>query len=130
MDAGTEALLSLISHDKSGKSSSINDLSDNIYMWMRSAVSSNKGLVDLEGSCLEATPILRKATDEADHTNLLIESWSLYLSSELFVTEFQAFAYFNYYISCCHSFFAWKEAAKLSYSKSSWIFTITYSLKK
>ena len=90
MDAGTEALLSLISHDKSGKSSSINDLSDNIYMWMRSAVSSNKGLVDLEGSCLEATPILRKATDEADHTNLLIESWSLYLSSELFVTEFQA----------------------------------------
>ena len=50
-------------------------------------------------SLVEALPILRKVIAEADHTNLFIKSCSLYLSSELFITELQALAYFNYHVT-------------------------------
>ena len=106
VEAGIEALLSLISHDKSGKSSSLSDLFDHIceregvvkriflYQQRRFAK-----LGKAAASLVEALPILRKVIAEADRTNLLIESCSLYLSSELFITELQALAYFNYHVT-------------------------------
>ena len=106
VEAGIEALLSLISHDKSGKSSSLSDLFDHIceregvvkriflYQQRRFAK-----LGKAAASLVEALPILRKVIAEADHTNLLIQLCSLYLSSELFITELRALAYFNYHVT-------------------------------
>ena len=106
VEAGIEVLLSLISHDKSGKSSSLSDLFDHIceregvvksiflYQQRRFAK-----LEKAAASLVEALPILRKVIAEADHTNILIESCSLYLSSELLITELQALAYFSYHVT-------------------------------
>ena len=43
--------------------------------------------------------MLKKLLDEAEITNLLIESCRLYLSSELFITELDVLAYFNHHVT-------------------------------
>lgn len=106
VEAGIEAILSLISHEKSGKSSSLADLFDHIceregvvkriflYQQRRFAK-----LGKAASSLLQALPLLRKLIDEVDHTNLLIESCNLYLSSELFITELEVLSYFNHHVT-------------------------------
>ena len=89
VEAGIEALLALISHDKSGKSSSLSDLFDHICKIVRELSSGSfkriyqqqrfAKLGKAAASLLDALPMLRRLLDEAENTNLLIESCKLYL---------------------------------------------------
>lgn len=47
----------------------------------------------------EACPLLTMLLDEATTTNLLVEVCRLYIASEIFLTELETLAYFNYYVT-------------------------------
>ena len=106
VEAGIEALLALVTHDKSGKSTSLanlfyhicerDGLVKRIFLYQQRRFAK---LGKAAASLVKALPTLQKVIDEADHTNQLIESCSLYLSSELFITELQALAYFNHHVT-------------------------------
>ena len=104
--AGIEALLSLITHDKSGKSISQADLFDHIcereqihkrvflYQQRRFAKLGKAALC-----ILQAKYILQMLVNEVERPNQLVESCRIYLSSELFMTELECLAYFNHYVT-------------------------------
>ena len=106
VEAGIEALLSLITHDKSGKSSSQADIFDHIcereqvskrvflYQQGRFAKLGKAAL-----SILQAKDILQMLVNEVEGTNQLVESCRIYLSSELFITELECLSYFNHYVT-------------------------------
>ena len=103
--AGIEALLSLITHDKSAKSCSQVDLFD--FTSEREGVSKRVFLYQQKRfaklgkaalSILEAKDVLQMLVDEVEGTNQLVESCKIYLSSELFITELQCLAYFNHFV--------------------------------
>ena len=106
VEAGIEALLTLITHDKSGKSCSQADLFDHIceregvnkrvflYQQRRFAK-----LGKAASSVFQAKDILQMLVDEVSGTNQLVESCKIYLSSELFITELECLAYFNHYVT-------------------------------
>ena len=106
VEAGIEALLTLITHDKSGKSCSKTDLFD--YICEREGVNKRVFLYQQRRfaklgkaaqSVLQAKGILQMLVDEVDGTNQLVESCKIYLSSELFITELECLAYFNHYVT-------------------------------
>ena len=106
MESGIEALLALITHDKSARSSSKADFFDHIceregivkriflYQQRRFAK-----LGKAAASLLQALPVIRKVLDETDTSNQLTDSCQLYLESELFITELETLAYFNHYVT-------------------------------
>ena len=94
--------MTLVSHDKSGKSCSQAELFDLICE--REGVQKclflyqQRGFAKLGRSAaalVEAYPMLTKLIDEISVTNQLTEDCMLYLSSEFFYTELEALAYFN-----------------------------------
>ena len=86
--AGIEALLSLITHDKSSKSCSQVDLFD--FMCEREGISKRvflyqqrqfTKLLKAASSILEAKDVLQMLVDEVEGTNQLVESCKMYLST-------------------------------------------------
>ena len=100
VESGIEALLSLITHDKSGKSSSRADIFDHIskrvFLYQQRQVAK---LGKAAFSILQAKDILQMLVDEVEGTNQLVESCMIYLSGELFITKLECPSYFNHYIT-------------------------------
>ena len=106
VEAGIEALLLLIPHDKSGKSSSQAYIFDHIcereqvskrvflYQQGRFAKLGKAAL-----SILQAKDILQMLVNEVEGTNQLVELCRIYLSSELFITKLECLSYFNHYVT-------------------------------
>ena len=95
-----EALLALVTLDKSAKLASKPNLFDHICERERILKRGEKRrfakLGKAASSLLQALSILCKLLDETDTFNQLIESCHLYLESELFITELETLAYFNH----------------------------------
>ena len=94
VEAGIDALISLITHNKSANSCSQSDLFE--YICEREGVAKRIFLyqqrrfakIGRAAACiLEAKYILSMFLDEIQITNQLVESCKLYLASELFITE-------------------------------------------
>ena len=106
VEAGIEALLTLVTHDKSGKTYSQADLFDHIcelegvskrvflYQQRRFAKLGKAAL-----SVLQAKDILIKLLDQTEGTNQLVESCKIYMSSELFLTELECLSFFNHFVT-------------------------------
>ena len=102
VQAGIEALLSLVTHDKFVKSCSQADLFD--FICEREGVSKRVFLYQQKRfakpgkaalSVLEAKDVLQMLVDKVEGTNhQLVESCKIYLSSELFITELECLASF------------------------------------
>ena len=106
VEAGIEALLSLITHDKSGRSSSQADLFNHIcereQIHKRVFLYQQRGFAKLGKAALcilQAKFILQMLVNEVEGTNQLVESCRIHLLSELFLTELECFAYFNHYVT-------------------------------
>ena len=103
IETGIDALMTLVSHDKSGKSCSQAKLFDLICE--REGV--QKGLFLYQqrrfaklgksaAALVEAYPMLIKLIDDISVKNQLTEACMLYLSSESFYSELEALAYFKH----------------------------------
>ena len=111
VEAGIYALLVLVSHDKSGKSSSLAELFDHICEREGVVKQNNDDCIFLyqerrfaklgkaASSIIEAYPILRMVLDETHTSNQLVEACQIYMGSELFYSELEALAYFNYTVT-------------------------------
>ena len=106
VQAGIEALLSLVTHDKFVKSCSQADLFD--FICEREGVSKRVFLYQQRwftklGKAalliLEAKDVLQMLVDEVEGTNQLVESYKIYLSSGLFITELECLAHFNHIVT-------------------------------
>ena len=106
VEAGIDAIISLITHNKSANSCSQADLFD--YICEREGVSKRVFLyqqrrfakVGKAAACiLEAKDTLNMLLDEVQVTNLLVESCKIYMASELFITELECLAYFNHHVT-------------------------------
>lgn len=106
VEAGIDALISLITHNKSANSCSQSDLFE--YICEREGVAKRIFLyqqrrfakIGRAAACiLEAKDILSMLLDEIQVTNQLVESCKLYLASELFITELECLAYFNHHLT-------------------------------
>ena len=106
VQAGIEALLSLVTHDKFVKSCSQADLFD--FICEREGVSKRVFLYQQRwftklGKAalliLEAKDVLQMLVDEVEETNQLVESYKIYLSSGLFITELECLAHFNHIVT-------------------------------
>ena len=106
VEAGIEALLSLITHDKSGKSSSQADTFD--YICEREGVTQRifayqqrrfAKLGKAAACIVQAHDILTMLLDEVKSTNQLIEACKIYISSDLFLTELECLAFFNHFVT-------------------------------
>ena len=106
VEAGIDALMTLVTHDKSGKTTSLADLFDMICeregVTKRIFLFQQRRFAKLgksAASLVEAFPILRIMLDEVTESNQLIEACKIYMSSKLFLTELPVLAYFNYCVS-------------------------------
>ena len=106
VEAGIDAIISLITHNKSANSCSQADLFEHICE--RERVSKRLFLyqqrrfakIGKAAACiLEAKEILNMMLDEIQVTNLLVESCKIYMASELFITELECLAYFYYHVT-------------------------------
>ena len=103
MDAGIEALLDLVTHDKSDRSCSLADHFSSICqrgVIKRISLYRQRRFAKLgkaAASLLEALPVLRKFLDETKATNQLVEACRIYLASEIFLTELEVLAFFNHH---------------------------------
>ena len=95
--------MTLVLHDKSGKSCSQAELFDLICeregIQKRLFLYQQRRFAKLGKSAaalVEAYPMLIKLIDEISVTNQLTEACMLYLSSQFFYTELEALAYFNH----------------------------------
>ena len=104
VEPGIEALLSLITHDKSAKSCSQTDLFD--FICEREGVNKRVFLYQQRSfaklgkptlSILEAKDVLQMLVDEVEGTNQLVEFCKTYLPSELFIMGQECLAYFNHF---------------------------------
>ena len=106
VDAGINAIVTLESRDKSGKSCSLADEFDLICeregclkrMFLYQQRRFGK-LGKAAAAILEAYSILRMLPDECNSTNQLVEACRLYMASELFYTELQCLAYLNHSVT-------------------------------
>ena len=106
VEAGINAIVTLVSRDKSGKSCSLADEFDLICeregcvkrMFLYQQRRFDK-LGNAAAAILEAYSILRMLLDECNSTNQLVEACRLYMASELFYTELQCLAYFNHSVT-------------------------------
>ena len=114
--------MTLVSHDKSGKSCSQAELFDLICE--REGVQKclfpyqQRGFAKLGRSAaalVEAYPMLTKLIDEISVTNQLTDDCMLYLSSEFFYTELEVLAYFNQTFLFLHhvEISLWEELLKI-----------------
>ena len=101
-----EALLNLIIHDKSGRSCSQADLFDHICeqegIPKRVSLYQQRWFAKLEktaAALMEAKDFLTILLDEEEATNQLIEACRMDISSELFITELECVAFFNYHVT-------------------------------
>ena len=106
VEAGIEAILKLVTHNKSANSCSQADLFERIceregqvkriflYQQRRFAK-----LGKAAASILNAKEILNMLLDEIQSTNQLTESCRIYMSSELFMTQLECLAFFNHYVT-------------------------------
>ena len=106
VEAGIDALITLVTHNKSANSCSQSDLFE--YICEREGVNKRIFLyqqrrfakIGKAAACLlEAKDILVMLLDEVQVSNQLVESCKIYLASELFVTELECLAYFNHYVT-------------------------------
>ena len=106
VEAGIDALIALITHNKSATSCSQADLFE--YICEREGVTKRIFLyqqrrfakIGKAAACiLEAKNILNMLLDEVQVTNQLVESCKIYLASELFITELECLAYFNHHVT-------------------------------
>ena len=106
VEAGIEALLTLITHNKSANSCSQADLFDHICE--REGVSKHvfiyqqrrfAKLAKAAASILQSTDILSMLLDEIDSTNQLVKACKIYLSSELFIIELECLAFLNNFVT-------------------------------
>ena len=95
-EAGSKALLALITHDKSAMSCSQADLFD--YICERESTSKRAFLYQQRRFATLGKAAL-SILDEVEGTNQLVEDCKIYLSSELFITELECLAYFNHFIT-------------------------------
>ena len=102
VESGIKALISLVSREKSGNSTSLADQFD--YICEREGVVKRIFLYQQRRFCklgkaaaaiVEAYPYLNMLLSEATTSNLLVQACHLYLSSEIFLTELETLAYFN-----------------------------------
>jgi hypothetical protein len=106
VEAGIDAILKLVTHNKSANSCSQADLFERIceqsgqikriflYQQRRFAK-----LGKAAASILNAKDVLNTLLDEIDTTNQLTEACKIFMSSELFLTELECLAFFNHYIT-------------------------------
>ena len=105
-EAGIEALLSLLTHDKSAKSCSQADLFE--FICEREGVKKRVFLYQQRrfaklgkaaSSILQARDIMQMVVDEVEGTNQLVGACRIYLASELFITELECLSYFNNHVT-------------------------------
>ena len=101
-----DALLTLVTHNKSVNSCSQADLFDHICerenVSKRILLFQQRRFAKLgksASSILEAKDILTMLLDEVEGTNQLVESCRIYLASELFITELRCLSFFNHYVT-------------------------------
>ena len=94
VEAGIDALLALITHNKSANSCSQADLFDLICEWegvvKRVFLYQQRRFAKLgkaAASILQAEDVLTMLLDEVEGTNQLVASCRIYLASEIFLTE-------------------------------------------
>lgn len=106
VEAGIDAVIKLITHNKSANSCSQADLFE--FICEREKISKRVFLyqqrrfakIGKAAACiLEAKEILNMLLDEVQVTNLLVESCKIYMASELFITELECLAYFNHHVT-------------------------------
>ena len=102
VEAGIEALLALVTHNKSANSCSQAEFFE--FICEREGVVKRIFLCQQRrfaklgkaAACiLEALDIFNLLLDEVEGTNQLVESCRIYLSSEIFLTELSCLAFFN-----------------------------------
>ena len=105
-EAGTEVLLNLITHDKSGGSCFQADLFDHrckqegittrVFLYQRSRFAE---LGKAAAALMEGKELLIILLDEVEATSQLTEACRVYISSELLITELECLAFFNYHVT-------------------------------
>ena len=104
VEAGIDALMTVVSHDKSGKSCSQAELFDlicereGVYLLLYQQNRLTK-MGKSAAALVEVHPILIKLIDEISLMIQLKETCMLYLSSEFFYTELETLAYFNHTVT-------------------------------
>ena len=106
VEAGIEAILNLVTHDKSAKSSSQANLFEficeregaikRIFLYQQRRFAK---LGKAAASILNAFNILMMLLNEVDGSNQLIEACRLYMASDLFLAELESLAYFNHHVT-------------------------------
>ena len=106
VEAGIEAILKLVTHNKSANSCSQADLFERIceregqvkriFLYQQRSFAK---LGKAAASILNAKEILNMLLDEIQSTNQLTESCRIYMSSELFMTQLECLAFFNHYVT-------------------------------
>ena len=100
--AGIQAIIKLVSYDKSGNSSSLAEEFD--FIIEREGAVKHMSLYHERrftklgysaASILQAFPLLQSLLEETWKSNLLVQGFKIYLGSELFLTELQILAYFT-----------------------------------
>ena len=106
VECGIDALLKLVTHNKSANSCSEADQFDRIcereHVRKRIFLYQQRRFAKLgksASSILDAKDILQMLLDEVDSTNQLTETCKIYLSSELFLTELECLSFFNYFVT-------------------------------
>ena len=105
VEAGINANLTLVSHDKSGKTCNLASLFDRICerggVTKRISMYIERRFAKLgkaAAAIVEAYPLLRLKLEETTTSNQLI-ACKIYIESELFYTELKTLEYFNYHIT-------------------------------
>ena len=100
--AGIQAILKLVSYDKSGNSSSLAEEFDVIIEGegavKHMSLYHERRFTKLgysAASILQAFPLLQSLLEETWKSNLLVQACKIYLDCELFLTELQLLAYFT-----------------------------------
>ena len=105
VEAGFEAILNLVTHDKSDKSCSKADVFDHIcerenavkrmFLYQQRFAKLGKAAA----SIINAIGILSMLLDEVDSTNQLVEACKIYMASDFFMTELETLAFFNFHVT-------------------------------
>jgi hypothetical protein len=106
VEAGIDAILKLVTHNKSANSCSQADLFEciceregevkRIFLYQQRRFAK---LGKAAASILNAKDILNTLLEEIDSTNQLTEACKIYMSSELFITELECLAFFNHHVT-------------------------------
>ena len=106
VESGIDAIISLVTSNKSANSCSQADLfqhicdregvSKRIFLYQQRRFAK----IGKAAACiLQASDVLTMLLDEVQVTNQLVESCKVYMASELFITELECLAYFNHNVT-------------------------------